>query len=112
RCRVLRKGDEWDRYRLMPEDDSAESATSARLARHWCTVNRYLLAAAAKHQPSALLLYQPLVPLVDRLVRFLGVTLVDSDGFRDFLADRPNRAPMEEGPEHLELVDPICRDLW
>ena len=112
RRRVLRKGDEWDRYRLMPEGDDPERATSVRLAHHWCTVNRYLFAAVEGHAPSAVVLHQPLGAVVESLARFLGVTVTDRNALSGFLATRPNASTVQEEPKGFEQVEPLCRDLW
>jgi hypothetical protein len=40
--RVLERGDEWDRTRIMPDGDDPEAPLVERLALHWAEVNRYL----------------------------------------------------------------------
>jgi hypothetical protein len=110
--RVLRKGDEWDRFRLLPDDDREERPLARRLAGHWCTVNRYLLAFAERYRPAAVVLHQPMAPVLAEWARFLGVTLTRREELAAFLATRPNRSGGGEEPEGMEQVEPLCRELW
>lgn len=110
--RVLRKGDEWDHYRLMPEDDDPEEPIARRLARHWGTVNRYLVRAVEGYESGAVALHQPLDTVVESWAGFLGVSLTDRAGLAGYLATRPNRGLTREEPEGLEQVAPLCRAVW
>jgi hypothetical protein len=108
---VLRKDDEWDRYRLLPEDDDPEEPVAIRLARHWCTVNRYLLRAVEGYERAAVALHQPLETVVETWAGFLGVTITDAAGLAGYLATQPNQALTREEPEGLEQVAPLCREV-
>lgn len=112
RRKVLRKGDEWDRYRLMPDHDRAEHPIAYRLAGHWCTVNRYLLRAAEGHRPSAVVLHQPMAPVVEEWAAFLGVELTDRAALGAYLDTRPNRSECGDEPEGIEQIERLCRRLW
>lgn len=112
RCRVLQKGDEWDRFRLMPEDNREEHPLARRLAGHWRTVNSYLLSFAERYRSATVALHQPMAPVVAAWARALGVTLTRPAELEAFLATRPNRSGPGGDPDGMEQVELLCRELW
>jgi hypothetical protein len=63
---VLRRGDGWDRFRLMPED--APAPLALRIASHWQTINAYLLDFAEQHR-CPVVTHRDWIDLIDRLPR-------------------------------------------
>lgn len=113
--RVLERGDEWDRTRILPPGLAADTPLAERLAWHWNEVNRYLLEFAEAAPGAAR------VGLVGRLedqiggwARFLGVEIRDAGGLASFLATKPNRSTPAGRPEGWDepRLQAICEATW
>lgn len=109
---VLSKDDQWDRYRLLPRDDDRGDPLAVRIARHWLTVYGYLLDVAERHEPSQVVLFQPIDPVIESWAEFLGVQVTDRESLSAYLSSRPNRSLSSEEPEGFARVEPLCRDMW
>jgi hypothetical protein len=113
--RVLSKGNEWDRLRLMPEDGELDGCSLAeRIAHHWTTVNGYLLDFADGDPLTRVALFGDLDAAADGWCRHLGVTIRDREGLREHLATRPNRSDTAARPDGFEdaRLDAICGEVW
>ncbi len=109
---VLSKDDQWDRYRLMPRDDDRHDPLAVRIARHWLTVYGYLLEVVERHEPSRVVLFQPIDPVIESWAEFLGAEITDGAALSEYLSSGPNRSLSFEEPEGFEQVEPMCRETW
>jgi hypothetical protein len=89
---VLRRGDEWDLYRVLPLDvDLADFSRAERIALHWDAVNRHLLDFAQRRPERVLpIVVGDLDADIQRIAAFAGWALRDRDGLSAFLSSRPN----------------------
>jgi hypothetical protein len=96
--RVLLRGDEWDLYRVLPLDlDLTGLSRPEVIALHWREVNRYLLDFAARHRHrSRLMILGDLRRQIVEIAEFGGASVTDPAGLDDFLARRPNQAPLRD----------------
>jgi hypothetical protein len=110
--RVMRKGGQWDDYRLLPPLSGTEPL-SDRLAQHWVTVNDYLLDfAEAVHCP--VLIFQPLTQIVEQITNKLGVEILDRNGLNELLDRKPNASMNHDEPQgwRPERVQTIAKATW
>lgn len=96
--RVLLRGDEWDLYRVLPLDiDLTGLSRPEVIALHWCEVNRYLLDFSERHRDrSRVMILGDLGSQIFEIADYAGVSITDRNGLGNFLARRPNRAPIRD----------------
>lgn len=112
---VLRKGDEWDRFRIMPRTMPADATIADRLALHWVAVNTYLLEFAESTGDRArVALVGRLEDDVEEWAEFLGVKILDREQLAGLLATRPNAAATGDQPDGYDggAVSGITSELW
>ncbi|MFM7223890.1 MAG: hypothetical protein ACKO1Y_00395 [Actinomycetota bacterium] len=92
---VMRRGDEWDRLRILPAE-AANRAPVDQVLFHYAEVNRILADAAARLGPRALVVeVGDLDAVADAIVTFVGATVTDREAMAAFLATRPNAGPVD-----------------
>ena len=102
--RVLSRGDEWDRLRIMPPGTESLSLAE-RLAAHWTEVNRILLAFVARRPDRArVAIVERLEDRIGAIADDLGVRVERPDELRALLVARPNASETKEPPPGMELV--------
>ena len=111
---VMRKGDQWDRWRLLPPDAARRDPVD-QIALHYAEVNRVLAETAGQLGERALVV--ELVELddaVDAIAGFVGAEIVDREGMAAFLRSKPNAGPSgpwgadpqpEVSPDALEAAE-------
>jgi hypothetical protein len=109
---VLRKGDVWDKYRLMPADYDSSAPLALRIALHWQTVNRYLLDIAAQHDLARVVLHQPLDAVIDDWTAFLGVRITNRLELCSSLESLPNMSTTHAEPQGFDAVAALCEPTW
>ena len=114
--RVFRRGDEWDRSRIVPIDLSLEQLSLAeKIAYHWLELNRYLLDfAEGSSETTRVALMRRLEDGVDDWAEHLGVTISDPTGLRALLATSPNASTTFEQPTGFdeERLSELCEPTW
>lgn len=112
--RVFRKGNDWDRFRLMPKGDWSNRSLAARIALHWRAVNEALLSFAAADVHAKVVIHQPWTNLMDRLPALLGVHATDKPALEAYFASRPNATKgdaLPDGYDEIEISD-IAGETW
>ena len=92
---VMRRGDEWDRMRILPTE-AAGRAPVDQVLFHYAEVNRILADTTARLGPRSLVVeVGELDAVADAIVGFVGATVTDRAAMADFLATRPNAGPVD-----------------
>jgi hypothetical protein len=113
--KVLRRGDEWDRMRIMPRDATDGAPLAHRLAQHWIEVNRHLLdfgATAGEMVRVAVL--ERLEQQLDEWADFLGVRIHDRGRLVRFVAGNPNAARRRVLPDGFDAarLEALTGQAW
>jgi hypothetical protein len=98
---AFRRGDEWDRTRIVPEDSYprlGKAPLTQKLAWHWTAVNDLLLEFAESTETPVVILHD-LERQLPLWADALGVRVLDHAGLSGFLASKPNGAPECRPPE-------------
>lgn len=92
---VLRKGNAWDRHRLLPRGAEA-LPIGDQIALHYAEVNRILTDFALRHAARvAVCETRDLDRAFERLCVFAGVDLLDRAAAESILSARPNSGPLD-----------------
>lgn len=91
----------YDKYRLLPPG-SDTLPVALRIAAHWNQINDYMLDFAAVHPHAGVMKYQPMVPVLDSIADFLGVSITDRSGALAYLETRPNASPVDLVPDGFD----------
>lgn len=90
---VLRKGDQYDQWRILPAEAAGRSTIDA-IGLHYCEVNRILADTAERLAGRAIVVeVGDLDVVVDRIAGFVGAHITDRAGMTAFLSRRPNAGP-------------------
>lgn len=96
---VLRKGNVWDRYRLLPNGSDA-LAIGDQIALHYAEVNRILAEFAVRHaQRVTVCETRHLDQAFPQLCAFAGVKVLDRAAAEAILSARPNAGPLSRYAE-------------
>lgn len=90
---VMRKGDQWDRFRILPADAQGRSTVDL-IGLHYAEVNRILADTLVRLGDRAIAVeVGDLDQVVDQMASFAGITLTDRAAVSALLARRPNAGP-------------------
>jgi hypothetical protein len=112
--RVMERGDEWDRMRLMPPFVDERWRLAHRLAYHWQTVNSYLLDFAMERRAPVIVVDRDLDLLVDRIAEAAGITLLNRAAVSEVLSQHHNRSTTSVVPPGADdrEVERITAVTW
>lgn len=92
---VMRRGDEWDRLRILPAE-AIDRAPVDQVLFHYAEVNRILADTAARLGARAMVVeVGDLDAVADAIAAFVGATVTDRAAMAAFLATRPNAGPVD-----------------
>lgn len=98
---VMRKGDQWDRWRILPADAGEPPGYDGRsvtdlIGLHYAEVNQILAATAERLGDRAMVVeLGELDVVVDRVAQFTDITITDRAGMAELLSQRPNAGPTD-----------------
>lgn len=109
---VLRRGDGWDLFRLMPSENVSASL-ALRIASHWQTINQYLLDFADQHG-CPVVTHRDWAQLLDRLPQWLGLRITDHRALTEYWATKPNVSVGSDLPDGFDevAIDEITGPTW
>lgn len=91
---VMRKGDQWDRWRILPADAVGREPVD-QVALHYAEVNRLLADTTERLGERALVVeVGELDEVVDAITGFVGATVTDRAAMAALLSARPNAGPV------------------
>ena len=92
---VMRRGDEWDRLRILPPEADGRAPVDQVLF-HYAAINRILAETAEHLGPRAMVVeVGDLDRVADAIVAFIGATVSNRAAMAAFLATRPNAGPVD-----------------
>jgi hypothetical protein len=102
---VMRKGDQWDRWRILPPDAPGHSVADL-IGLHYAEVNQILTDTVARLGSRAMVVeVGELDVVVDHVASFAGVGITDRPAMSALLAQRPNAGP--SGPWGGDRPEPL-----
>jgi hypothetical protein len=102
---VMRKRDQWDQWRILPEDADWYSVVD-RIALHYAEVNRVLAEVVSGLGDRAIAVeVGELDEVVDQVAAFAGIDIIDRRAMTDLFAQRPNAGP--QGRWGISQPDPV-----
>lgn len=106
---VMRKGDQWDRWRILPPDAPGHGPSDL-IGLHYAEVNRILADAVVRLGDRAMAVeVGELDVVVDQVASFAGVSITDRGAMASLLAERPNAGP--SGPWGGDRPEPLTADV-
>jgi len=106
---VMRKGDQWDQWRILPHDADGRSVVDL-IGLHYAEVNRILADTVVGLGDRAITVeVGELDVVVDQLASFAGVAITDRQAMAELLAKRPNAGPSDRWGD--EQPDALSADV-
>jgi len=106
---VMRKGDRWDRWRILPADAHSRSVVDL-IGLHYAEVNRVLADTVVRLGGRAMVVeVGDLDTVVDQVASFAGMAFTDRPAVSARLAQRPNAGP--SGPWGTDRPGPLSSDV-
>lgn len=106
---VMRKGDQWDQWRILPPDAAGRDVVDL-IGLHYAEVNQILADTVASLGDRATVVeVGDLDAVVDQVAVFAGIGITDRQAMSDLLAQRPNAGP--SGPWGDAAAGPMSDDV-